>query len=68
MVQAEEKLMNQRLPTREEISWVAWAVSKDNSRQWLCGMSKNSVTDKGQTFNLKNTKFNKVEPSIFAAM
>jgi hypothetical protein len=68
MVQSEEKFSNRKIRDVEEISYVAWGVSKDNKRQWLCGMSKNSVTDKGAVFSLKNSVYTKTQPSVFAAM
>jgi peroxiredoxin len=56
------------MTVREEISYVAWGVTKDTDRQWMCGKTKNAVTDKGTTVALKSSKFTKTRPVILAAM
>jgi hypothetical protein len=60
-MQAEEKGSVTEI---EEISYVAWGVSKGS--QWLAAKSKNEVDEKGKTFTLDAKK--RTSPAFFAAM
>jgi hypothetical protein len=51
IMQAEEKL---RVTEEEEISYVAWGVSKKTNSQWYSGRSKDNVDEKGRVLKIMN--------------
>jgi len=65
VLQAEEKL---RVTEAEEVSYVAWGVSKNLNSQWYSGRSKDNVDEKGQVLQIKNKQNVKNTPAFFAAM
>jgi hypothetical protein len=50
-MQAEEKSSVTEI---EEVSYVAWGVTQGS--QWLAGISKDNVDEKGKTFSLDSAK------------
>jgi hypothetical protein len=60
-MQAEEKGSVTEI---EEVSYVAWSVSKGS--QWLAGISRDNVDEKGRTFKLDAKQ--RTSPAFFAAM
>jgi hypothetical protein len=64
-MQSEEKL---RVTESEEVSYVAWGVSKKINSQWYSGRSKDNVDEKGQVLKIMNKQNVKNIPAFFAAM
>jgi hypothetical protein len=50
-MQSEEKL---RVTESEEVSYVAWGVSKKTNPVWFSGRSKDNVDEKGQVLKIMN--------------
>jgi hypothetical protein len=51
VMQSEEKL---RVTESEEVSYVAWGVSKKTNPVWFSGRSKDNVDEKGQVLKIMN--------------
>jgi len=64
-MQAEEKL---RVTESEEVSYVAWGVSKKINSQWYSGRSKDNVDEKGRLLKIMNKQNVKNTPAFFASM
>jgi hypothetical protein len=65
VMQAEEKL---RVTESEEVSYVAWGVSKKINSQWYSGRSRDNVDEKGQVLKIMNKQNVKNVPAFFASM